>query len=60
MHMDENNIDSKRLDDMRKSVQGKIKEREDDRNLGVKPKKSSYAEKFINEIFLAKLQKKLS
>lgn len=41
MHMDENNIDSKRLNDMRKSVQGKIKEREDDRNLGVKPKKNS-------------------
>ncbi len=41
MHMDENNIDSKRLDDMRKSVQGKINEREEDRNLGVKPKKSS-------------------
>lgn len=39
--MDENNIDSKRLNDMRKSVQGKIKEREDDRNLGVKPKKNS-------------------
>lgn len=39
--MDENNIDSKRLDDMRKSVKGKLKEREDDRNLGVKPKKSS-------------------
>ena len=41
MHMDENNIDSKRLDDMRKSVKGKLKEREEDRNLGVKPKKSS-------------------
>lgn len=39
--MDENNIDSKRLDDMRKSVKGKLKEREEDRNLGVKPKKSS-------------------
>lgn len=38
--MDENNIDSKRLDDMRKSVKGKLKEREEDRNLGVKPKKS--------------------
>lgn len=40
--MDENNIDSKRLDDMRKIVKGKLKEREEDRNLGVKPKKSRF------------------
>ncbi|EEA84515.1 mannosyl-glycoprotein endo-beta-N-acetylglucosaminidase [Peptacetobacter hiranonis DSM 13275] len=50
MHMDENNIDSKRLDDMRKSVQGKIKEREDDRNLGVKPKKVNSSKKVKSEL----------
>ena len=48
--MSENNIDNKRLEEMRKNVKGKMKEREEDRNLGVKSKRVSDSNKVKGEL----------
>ena len=40
-----NNIDNERLEELRKSVRGKIKENKDDRELGVKPIRSNSFQK---------------
>lgn len=55
--MSENNIDSKRLEELRKNVKGKMKEREEDRNLGVKTKRTSDSNKVKGELNSSKKRK---
>ena len=45
-----NNIDNKGLEELRKSVRGKIKENKDDRELGVKPIRSNSSQKVKGEV----------
>lgn len=58
--MNENSIDSKRLEEMRKNVEGKLKERKDDKNLGIKPKRKKEFEKIKNESNLSNSKKNKS
>lgn len=55
--MNENNIDNKRLEDLRKNVKSKIKENKEDRELGVKPNRSSNSQKTKGELNSQKRKK---
>ena len=52
-----NNIDNERLEELRKSVRGKIKENKDDRELGVKPIRSNSFQKVKGEVNSQKKKK---
>ena len=52
-----NNIDNERLEELRKSVRGKIKENKDDRELGVKPIRSNSFQKVKGEVNSQKRKK---
>ena len=52
-----NNIDNKGLEELRKSVRGKIKENKDDRELGVKPIRSNSSQKVKGEVNSQKKKK---
>ena len=52
-----NNIDNERLEELRKSVRGKIKENKDDRELGVKPIRSNSSQKVKGEVNSQKKKK---
>ena len=52
-----NNIDNKGLEELRKSVRGKIKENKDDRELGVKPIRSNSSQKVKREVNSQKKKK---
>ena len=52
-----NNIDNKGLEELRKSVRGKIKENKDDRELGVKPIRSNSSQKVKGEVNSKKKKK---
>ena len=52
-----NNIDNERLEELRQSVRGKIKENKDDRELGVKPIRSNSFQKVKGEVNSQKRKK---